>query len=108
MKHIMTRSITVDIFHWDLQLMELQKQNIQVVVFQAPMYTSYLPQRHPDILRRRDSVLREQIRQNNLLLFSIEEDTLNFEVTDFWNESHLNPSGAKKATALLDQFLQQY
>tara|TARA_B100001146_G_scaffold210002_1_gene207485 strand:- start:4692 stop:5627 length:936 start_codon:yes stop_codon:yes gene_type:complete len=86
----------------------LQKQNIQVVVFQAPMYTSYLPQRHPDILRRRDSVLREQIRQNNLLLFSIEEDTLNFEVTDFWNESHLNPSGAKKATALLDQFLQQY
>ncbi|MDC7995298.1 hypothetical protein [Altibacter sp. HG106] len=86
----------------------LQKRNIRVVVFQAPMYKTYLSQRNPEILMRREQALEAILVPSHIERFNVEADTTQFHVTDYWNESHLNPDGAAKATALLNQFLEAF
>lgn len=86
----------------------LKEQEYQVIISKVPMYKTYHTQKQPDILKRRDSIISETLkRYHNVTIFDLEQDTLNFEVYDFWNQSHLNPKGAKKFTARLDSLLQR-
>ncbi len=81
-------------------------ENLKVVVCALPLYKTYLKERNPNIVRRRDSVLRViKNKYNNVILLNEEADTLNFTVNDFLNENHLNPDGAKKFTALVNSKL---
>ncbi len=90
------------------ELLDFLKANdYNVVISLVPMYKTYHGKKHPDILRRRDSILSVTLKNyDNVTLFDLERDTLNFEVNDFWNQSHLNPVGAKKYTQRLDSLLQ--
>jgi len=84
------------------------EQNLKVIICTTPMYKTYLPARSSIILKRRDSILEiiEQRYDNTSLLLK-EDDTLNFKVRDYWNQSHLNPNGAAKFTSLLQSVLNQ-
>ncbi|GAB5400337.1 MAG: hypothetical protein Aureis2KO_19220 [Aureisphaera sp.] len=84
-----------------------KQKGYKVVVCKVPMYKTYHQRKNPDILRRRDSILELSQKQfDNITLFDLEQDTINFEVNDFWNQSHLNPKGAEKYTKRLDSLLQ--
>jgi len=81
-------------------------QNFKVIVCALPLYKTYLKERNPNIVRRRDSVLGViKNKYSNVVLLNEETDTLNFTVNDFLNENHLNPDGAKKFTALVNSKL---
>ena len=85
----------------------LQAEDLDVVVCTIPMFTTYLSQRNPDILRRRDSIL-EVIgkRYPNVSILNRETDTINFNLWNFTNPSHMNPDGAKKFTPILSKFIE--
>ena len=86
----------------------LEDKNISVVLCKAPMYKTYLPQRVPEILARRDSLVDEvKTRFNNVSVLSLETDTIHFNARDYWNQSHLNPTGGEKFTKMLDGHLQK-
>lgn len=86
----------------------LKSQNIQVILCEVPMYKTYLPQRVPEILNRRDSIVNfAKERYENVDLFLMETDTLHYNVKDYWNQSHLNPKGGKKCSLTLNAFLEK-
>lgn len=84
----------------------LQQEGLKVIICQLPMYKTYHDNKNPDILRRRDSVVAE-VNKNfkNLIVLDLENDVLSYEVTDFWNQSHLNPQGAAKFASSLNVML---
>ncbi len=84
----------------------MQKKDLKVIICTVPLYKTYVKKRLPGLVHRRDSVLKViEKKYNNVVLLDKESDTLNFTVKDFLNENHLNPDGAKKFTALLNQKL---
>lgn len=84
----------------------MQAENLKVIVCTLPLYKTYLKQRNPNIVRRRDSVLSLiKSKYSNVVILNKETDTLNFVIKDFLNENHLNPDGAKKFTALVNRKL---
>ncbi|MDC8000291.1 hypothetical protein POV26_04540 [Aequorivita todarodis] len=89
------------------EMLEYAKaENLKVVVCTLPLYKTYLKERNPNIVRRRDSVLTViKNKYDNVILLNKETDTINFTVYDFLNENHLNPDGAKKFTALVNRRL---
>lgn len=81
-------------------------ENLKVIVCALPLYKTYLQERNPNVVRRRDSVLSViKKKYSNVILLNEETDTLQFTAKDFLNENHLNPDGAKKFTALVNQKL---
>ncbi len=82
----------------------LKSQNLNVIVCTLPLYKTYLNDRNRNIVKRRDSVL-DAIKRHygNVVILNKEADSIQFTVKDFLNENHLNPIGAKKFTALLNQ-----
>lgn len=84
----------------------LKDNNLNVIICEIPMYKSYLPVRHNGILKRRDSILQVASKNyKNVHLFDREEDTINFSVKKYWNESHLNPDGAVIYTTMFQKVL---
>lgn len=84
----------------------LKEKNLTTIICTPPMYKSYLPKRVPEILRRRDSILRViQLKYPEIILFEKEEDITNYTVFDYWNQSHLNPDGATKFTNSLNELI---
>lgn len=84
----------------------LNAEGLEVIICELPMYKTYHERKNPDILRRRDSVIDGVLKTYpNVTLLNLEMDTLNFEVHDYWNQSHLNPKGAKKFSARLNVIL---
>lgn len=81
----------------------LKAKNLQVILCTLPMYHTYLEKRDPHILHRRDGILSWAAQHyHNVQLLNLEEDTENYVLKDFWNQSHLSPSGAKKFTLSLN------
>lgn len=81
----------------------LERSKINVILCSPPMYKTYLPRRNANILKRRDSILEVAAKKYaNITIFSKEEDTINFGVKDYWNQSHLNPDGANTFTKMLE------
>ena len=84
----------------------LSEEDLAVVICKLPMYKTYHGRENPDILRRRDSVLQDALQKYpKVKLLDLETDTINFKVTDYWNQSHLNPDGAIKFTERLNELL---
>ena len=84
----------------------LVEKNFKVIIAKLPMYKTYPARRNLDILKRRDSVLASVLQKYpNTQLLDLENNTTDFNVNDYWNQSHLNPDGAKKFTARLNEFL---
>lgn len=79
-------------------------ENFKVIVCTLPLYKTYLNERNPNIVKRRDSVL-SIIKQkySNVLFLDKEADTIDFTEKDFLNENHLNPDGAKKFTTMVNR-----
>ncbi|MEM7084701.1 MAG: hypothetical protein AAF489_00875 [Bacteroidota bacterium] len=85
----------------------LAEKNYRVIIAKVPMYKTYHSKRNTNILRRRDSVLSDVLlKYPNCRLLDMEDNTTLFNVKDYWNQSHLNPDGAKKFTAQLNGLLQ--
>ncbi|MFC7358621.1 hypothetical protein ACFQO1_13045 [Jejudonia soesokkakensis] len=89
------------------ELLEYCKEkNLNFIICTTPTYKTYLPKRNEAILKRRDSIFREiQSRFSDIQFLEKEADTINYNVRDYWNQSHLNPDGATKFTAALQQVL---
>ena len=86
----------------------LQAHQKQVVICSPPMYASFVKMRNPEILHRRDSIFEEiQKKYPNILFLKAEEDTLQYTLPYFWNQSHLNPKGANLFSIQLDSVLQK-
>ena len=84
----------------------LKENELNIIICKAPMYKSYLPKRNSEILKRRDSILNIiHLNYPNIIFLVKEEDTLNYNVFDYKNQSHLNPKGAKKFTGSLSKLL---
>ncbi|GEQ87167.1 hypothetical protein ULMS_26750 [Patiriisocius marinistellae] len=95
-------------FFFENMIEEATSSGLKVIIATIPTYTTYNNARNPNILRRRDSVLNK-VKQTykNVSIFNLEDDTINFKVTDFKNENHLNPKGAEKLTKMFNIFLKQ-
>ncbi len=90
-----------------LEMLEFLKDNdLNVVICTVPMYYTYLDKRIPEILERRNSVL-VKVSQNytNVMILNAEETGATYSVMNFWNQSHLSPSGARLFTAQLNSVL---
>ena len=86
----------------------LADKKLNVVITTLPMHRYYLRDRNPNILRRRDSILKLVLKNyNNVRTFRKEEDSINFTTPDFINHNHLNPIGAKKFTTELNTFIKE-
>jgi len=84
----------------------LAEKNFKVIIAKLPMYKTYHPRQDKGILRRRDSVLASVLQKYpNTQLLDLENNTIDFNVKDYWNQSHLNPNGAKKFTSQLNGLL---
>ncbi|MBT8263269.1 MAG: hypothetical protein KJO05_10630 [Bacteroidia bacterium] len=90
-------------------LKAFDSHGIDVILITTPLYKNYLDRRNAKISKRRDSMLTViGERFPNLRLLDLEEDTANnFTTKDFLNQNHLNPEGAKKFTARLEQMLKE-
>ncbi|WP_146743738.1 hypothetical protein [Aequorivita sp. CIP111184] len=87
----------------------MQSKKLSVIICTFPLYKTYLKKRNPAVVHRRDSILTIiKKKYSNVLLLREETDTLQFIVNDFLNENHLNPDGAKKFTALVNQKLDSF
>lgn len=84
----------------------MKDEQLQVIICSIPMYKTFLQKRNPNLVHRRDSILNIITKKySNVQLLNEEEDTINFKVKDFLNENHLNPDGAKKFTALVNEVI---
>lgn len=83
-------------------------KKLNVVLTSLPMHFYYLQDRNPNILRRRDSVLKLiLIKYPNVRAFKKEDDSVHFRTRDYINHNHLNPRGAKKFTSQLNVFIKK-
>lgn len=91
------------------EMLDYTKDNsLNVIVCTMPLYKTYLKARNPDILGRRDSVLKVITKKyDHVKLFQKENDTLLFKTTDFLNHNHLNPNGAEKFSKALNSFINE-
>ncbi len=87
---------------------EAHKAGLQVIIATVPTYKTYIKARNPNLIKRRDSILNQVMtKYYNVSFFNLENDTINFQVTDFLNENHLNPKGAEKLSKLFSNFLKE-
>ncbi|MGB0788650.1 MAG: hypothetical protein ACPGQR_03855 [Marinirhabdus sp.] len=84
----------------------LREENLNVIICKAPMFNYYLRDRVPEILARRDSIVRYTLKNYpNTTLLDLETDTLSFTIRDYKNPSHLNPRGATVFSKRLQETL---
>ncbi len=84
-----------------------QNKDLKVIICTMPLYRTYLDERNPDILRRRDSILKLlPIKYKNVKVFERENDTMHFITSDYINHNHLNPVGAEKFSKDLNEIIQ--
>lgn len=85
-----------------------KSEDLKVVVVCVPMYKTYLQKRNPEILNRRNILLSSlDERYNNVFIVSKEEDTTNYGIKDYYNQSHLSYFGAQKFSKFLNAYLNQ-
>jgi len=86
-----------------------RSKNIQVIIAQVPMHTSFLAKREPIILLRKNEIVTHiKTKYPAIIHVNREEDTLRFNVRDFINPSHLNPKGAAKYTKILSGIINRH
>lgn len=94
----------ISIFYEMIQY--IKEKGIQIVICHTPVYKTYLPKRNTGILKRRDSIVERTINIDpEIKLLDKEEDTINYNVNDFTNQSHLNSRGAIQFSKSLNELL---
>ncbi len=86
----------------------LKKEKLNIIICKPPMHKRYLQKRNFSILKRRDSIIDIlQKKYPEILLLDEEEDTARYQVSNYKNQSHLNPTGAliftKKLNGLINK-----
>lgn len=78
--------------------------SIKVVLVSTPMYTTYLIREIPAKNERREQFIADLFGMPGVYYFNFEKDG-RFGIRDFKNDDHLNSSGAKKYSILVDSLL---
>ncbi len=82
-----------------------KKQKLNVLIISPPTYHNYIESRNPNILKRRDSIIKAVLKKYpNVYYFNNEVDS-DMVLQDFRNENHISPKGAKKFTLKLNDTL---
>lgn len=109
----MNRRESVQVLNYNLdyfyKMLEFcEERGLDVVLISPPTFTNYNSLRNKEMLARRDSIIGDlKTKYANMRWLNAETDTI-FKVTDFRNENHLNPDGAKKFTLQLNEVLNKY
>ncbi len=82
------------------------EKGIKVILLSNPVYLSYRNNYVKDKDNRRHLYLDSLSKLQNVFRFNFENDN-RFFVNDFKNDDHLNPSGAKKYTLLVNECLKK-
>jgi hypothetical protein len=81
----------------------LQK-GVRPVLLASPMYTDYVQREIPEKAERRRIFIRQLTADPRVVFLDYEKDP-RFKATDFKNDDHLNPDGARTFTRLLNDTL---
>ena len=85
-----------------------KNEKLEVILCSMPLYKSYVKELDRKLVRRRDSVLNViKLKYPHVRIFNKESDTINFTASDYINQNHLNPRGAKKFTKELNTFIKE-
>ena len=84
-----------------------KEHHIEIIFTKTPTYENYRKYHKPDIVFRRDSILKSILQNNTHTSLFDQETNSDYEVIHYLNENHLNPSGAEIFTKKLDAFLMQ-
>ena len=84
-----------------------EERNVRVLIYNPPIHYRYKNLRKIEIVKRRDSILQSLMKSNPELKLLNLEETSDFEAINFYNGDHLNPKGAKKATKILNNFIEE-
>jgi hypothetical protein len=81
------------------------RNHMQPIILIPPVYQSYYLEMTPSKKERRDNFLRIiKKKYPQIIIINYENNSI-FSVTDFINEDHLNPIGAKKFTQIVDSII---
>ena len=89
------------------EIIEICKERkLEVVLFSPPKYYTYNKNYNSNKLARRDSLLSNFKKKNNIHIWNYEKSFEN-DTKVFYNEDHLNYNGAKKITLEIDKKLKK-
>ncbi|MFT3794062.1 hypothetical protein [Flavobacterium sp.] len=80
---------------------------LQPIINIPPVYQTYYEEMVPDKKKTRDDLIQKLRKKYPQLIVFDYEHIPDFKVTDFYNEDHLNPIGAKKFSLMLDEAIQK-
>lgn len=83
------------------------KNKITPVILLTPVYKTYFEEMLPAKNQRRKELIKYLIDKYPSTVLLNYENTGEFKITDFTNDDHLNPEGAKLFTLKLDSILNQ-
>ncbi|WP_373060225.1 hypothetical protein [Zunongwangia sp. H14] len=84
-----------------------EKRKLKILIYSTPTHYRYNRLRDKQIVQRRDSVLQEFKQKYENLSVYIDEENPDFVTPFFYNGDHLNPTGAEKATKLLNEYIEK-
>ena len=76
--------------------------SIPVFLISAPMFSGYIALEKPEKLKRKEAYLQTLLERPSVFYLDHEKD-VDFRVTDFKNDDHLNSRGAEKFTKKINQ-----
>lgn len=81
--------------------------NIQPILIGYPVYKSYYDFERPSKKARRFAYIKEAMKHHpNLLFWNFEQDE-RFTIHDFWDDDHLDVSGANKLSEIISEKLSE-
>ncbi len=90
----------------DSTLTMLRRHNIQTVLIVPPFYETFNRAIPPLVKARFDRTLSEIMSQSMVSVFNFNRPDI-WEVSDYYNDNHLNPKGAQKWFAMLQDSINQ-
>lgn len=82
-------------------------RNLNILIYNPPVHVRFNLLRKKEIVGRRDSILNLIKTDYPEIRIFNDEVNLKFEAKYFYNGDHLNPTGAKKSTLRLDEFIRK-
>lgn len=82
-----------------------EKQKLEVYILLTPATEKHLKQRNPNMVSRRDAILKE-IQESHPKIRVINGEQINYPLTYFRNYNHLNAQGAEMFTKAVNEQLE--
>lgn len=83
-----------------------KRQNIQLYFFSTPLYSSYHLAKIREKTTRFENYIKELKTKHHIIYYDFQQDK-RFHVTDFRDDDHLSPEGAKKYSLIIDRIIRQ-